>query len=64
MGTTILPNNPNSIQLKTLNQKISKHLRLVEELIGLSFEMFEELRQSKPDSSLLIKWRWKVTDIL
>jgi hypothetical protein len=64
MATTILPNNPDSNQLKMLNQKISKHLRLVEELIGLSFEMFEELRKCKPDSSLLIKWRWKVTDIL
>jgi hypothetical protein len=64
MATTILPKDPNSSQLKTLNQKISKHLRLVEELIGLSFKMFEELRKSHPDSSLLVDWRWKVHDIL
>jgi hypothetical protein len=64
MATTILPNNPDSNQLKMLNQKISKHLHLVEELIGLSFEMFEELRKSHPDSSLLRDWRWKVHDIL
>ena len=64
MVTTILPNNPDSIQLERLNQKISTQMKIFEELIGLSFEMFEELRKSNPDSSLLRAWRWKVTDIL
>ena len=64
MVTTILPKDPDSRQLKTLNQKISTHLRLVEELIGLSFKMFDELRKSHPDSSILRDWRWKIHDIL
>jgi hypothetical protein len=64
MVSTILPVNPDDNQMKASRLKVQKQLTTIEKLADMSFDMFEELRSIKPDSRLLVKWRWVVADLL
>jgi hypothetical protein len=64
MVSTILPVNPDDNQMRASRLKIQEQLKTIEKLADISFAMFEELRSLKPDSRLLVKWRWVVAGLL
>ena len=66
MISTILPVDPDNNQIKYIQSKILKQLKAIETLTELSFELFEELRKYKKGeySSILIKWRWAINELL
>lgn len=66
MVNTIVPIDPDNNQIKYIQSKILKQIKAIETLAGLSFELFEELRKQKQGeySSVLVKWRWAINDLL
>jgi hypothetical protein len=64
MVNTILPVDPNENQMMASRLKIQEQLKTIEKLADISFAMFEELRSIKPDSRLLVKWRWVIAGLL
>jgi hypothetical protein len=64
MVSTILPVDPNNNHIRGFRLKIKNQITAIEKLADISFDMFEELRYIKPDSQLLVEWRWVVHDLL
>jgi hypothetical protein len=64
MVNFILPAEPNNNQIKALRLKIMNQIRTIEKLTDLSFDLFEELKSQNPGSSLLVKWKWVINDML
>jgi hypothetical protein len=64
MVNSILPVDPDNNQLRKFRLIIKNQITTIEKLADLSFDMFEELRKSEPNSRLLVKWRWVVNDLL
>jgi hypothetical protein len=64
MVNFILPAEPDNHQIKELRLKIMNQIKAIETLTDLSFDMFEELKIRNTDSSLLVKWRWVINDML
>lgn len=66
MVKAIVPIDPDNNQLKFVQSKILKQIKTIETLTVLSFELFEELKAHKQGeySSVLVKWRWVINDLL